>query len=82
MRAGKFLYGSLGFISALAGLLIIPQLGMSIEELNDAWHGNLPANFPKWDPYAAVMLTGVLCLGAFLMSFRLLRYAFSIKPPK
>ena len=73
----KLLYGLLGLVSAVAGVFTLPYLFMGFDELADALRGQLPENFPKWDPYAVIALMAHLCFGAFFMSFRLLRYAFT-----
>jgi hypothetical protein len=51
---------------------------MAIHDLRDAWSGELHGN-PVWSPYALVGFFAVLCLAAFFMAFRSLRYVFTAK---
>ncbi len=75
----KTLYVALGCISALAALVSLPYLFMSMHDLFDAWAGQLQPDIPKWDLYIGVGLFGTLSFGAFFMTFRVFRYVFSIK---
>jgi hypothetical protein len=70
----------LAITSALAGLVSLPYLFMAGHELVDAAHGQLPADEARWEPFAAVGLTGTLSFGAFFMAARFLRHAIHSKP--
>ena len=75
----KIFYAVLGITSALAGLASLPYLFMAMHEvLDDVQSGHFGAD-PKWGPYALTGLMGSLCLGAFYMAFRFLRYALTPK---
>ena len=71
----KAFCASVGIISGLAGLLFLPYLFMALHELSDVLGGQLSPDIPKWDPYAAVGISGALSSGAFFMAYRFLRYA-------
>jgi hypothetical protein len=76
----KVVHAALGVASGLAGFACLPYFFMAIHEvLDDVQSGHLGAD-PKWGPYVLAAFFAFLCLGAFYMAFRFLRYAFPAKP--
>jgi hypothetical protein len=75
----RVVHAILGIASGLAGFVCLPYFFMAMHEILDDVHsGHLGAD-PKWGPYALAGFFGFLCLCAFYMAFRFLRYAFAAK---
>jgi drug/metabolite transporter (DMT)-like permease len=76
----KVVHAALGVASGLAGFACLPYFFKARHEvLDDVQSGHLGAE-PKWGPYPLAGFFGFLCLCAFYMALRFLRYALAAKP--
>jgi len=70
----KALSFALGLASGLAGLVVLPYVGMGVHEILSP-----SPEVPVWQSLSFFGLMAILCLSAFLMSFRFFRYATIVK---
>jgi hypothetical protein len=68
----------IGVACALAGLVSLPYVGLAIHDVFDVLRGRLHGR-EMWGAILALSVVGILSIGAFVMAYRFLRYAFARK---